>query len=261
MIKKVLLILVLVVSLNSFAQKPQRIGFIDMEYILENIPEYVEAQAKINAKAITWQNKIEKQQKEIDDLKAELNNEKELLTKELIADKEEDIDIKALDLKKLQAAYFGTKGDLYFLRQQLVKPIQDLVYNAIQDIATKRRYDFILDNSSDLVMLYSNKKYNISDLVIKSITRSKKVMAANNKKAKKGKKTVTPVADISEKAQQKLDTRAQRKADLQKKIEEKRAAQLKKREELKKAIEDKRQARIKQIEDAKKAKEQKKEDN
>lgn len=261
MIKKVLLILIISLSTNTFAQKPQRIGFIDMEYILENIPEYTEAQAKINAKAITWQNKIEKKQEEIDALKADLNNEKELLTKELIADKKEDIDIKELDLKKLQAAYFGTKGDLYFLRQQLVKPIQDLVYNAIQDIATKRRYDFILDNSSDLVMLYSNKKYNISDLVIKSITRSKKIMAANNKQSKKDKKKNVPVAEISEKAQNKIDVKAQKKAELLKKIEEKRAAQLKKREELKKAIEAKRQARIKQIEDAKKAKEQKKEDN
>ncbi|MDX1828697.1 MAG: OmpH family outer membrane protein [Lutibacter sp.] len=261
MIKKVLLILVLIFSLHTYAQKPQRIGFIDMEYILENIPEYTEAQAKINAKAITWQNKIEKQQKEIDDLKADLNNEKELLTKELIADKEEDIEIKELDLKKLQAAYFGTKGDLYFLRQQLVKPIQDLVYNAIQDIATKRRYDFILDNSSDLVMLYSNKKYNISDLVIKSITRSKKVIEANNRQTKKGKKTVAPAAEISEEAQNKIDSKAQKKAALLKKIEERKAAQLKKREDLKKAIEAKRQARIKQIEDAKKAKEQKKENN
>jgi len=261
MIKKVLLILILTFSLHSFAQKPQRIGFIDMEYILENIPEYTEAQAKINAKAITWQNKIEKQQKEIDDLKAELNNEKELLTKELIADKEEDIDIKELDLKKLQAAYFGTKGDLYFLRQQLVKPIQDLVYNAIQDIATKRRYDLIFDNSSNLIMLYTNKKYDISDLVIKSIIRAKKVIETNNKQTQKGSKKINENTVVSEKAQNKIDTKAQKKAELQKKIEEKRAAQLKKREELKKAIEAKRQARIKQIEDAKKAKEQKKEDN
>jgi len=261
MIKKVLLILIVAFSLNSFAQKPQRIGFIDMEYILENIPEYTQAQAKINAKAVTWQNKIEKRQKEINDLKADLNNEKELLTKELIADKKEDIEIKELDLKKLQAAYFGTKGDLYFLRQQLVKPIQDLVYNAVQDIATKRRYDFVLDNSSNLIMLYTNKKYNISDLVIKSITRAKKVIEASNKKTKKGKKSVSKTSVVSEEAQQKLDTRAQKKAALQKKIEERKAAQLKKREELKKAIEAKRQARIKQIEDAKKAKEQKKEDN
>jgi Skp family chaperone for outer membrane proteins len=261
MVKKVLLILIITISIQAFAQKPQRIGFIDMEYILENIPEYTDAQAKINAKAITWQNKIEKLQKEVEDLKADLYNEKELLTKELIADKEEDIEIKELDIKKLQVAYFGTNGDLYFLRQQLVKPIQDLVYNAIQDIAIKRRYDFILDNSSDLIMLYTNKKYNISDLVIKSITRSKKIMEATNKSIKKGEKVAIPKAEINEKAQQKIDIKAQRKAELQKRIEEKRAAQLKKREALKKAIEAKRQARIKQIEDANKAKDQTKENN
>ncbi|MGV6844983.1 MAG: OmpH family outer membrane protein [Lutibacter sp.] len=270
MIKKTLLIFFVALSLNCFAQKPQRIGFIDMEYILQNIPEYNEAQAKINAKAITWQNNIEKKQKEIDNLKTELNNEKEILTADLIADKQEDIEIKETDLKKLQAAYFGTKGDLYFLRQQLVKPIQDLVYNAIQEIAVKRRFDFILDNSSDLVMLYSNKKYNISDLVIKSITRAKKIMASNAKVAEKNKKAgksvnVAPV--LSEEAQKKVDLKNERRAALQKKIEERRAAQIKKREELKKAIEAKRQARIKKIEDAKKAKEanqkeeQKKENN
>ena len=141
MIRKVLLFTVLLLSIALSAQKAQKIGYIDMEYILENISEYNDAQAKINSKAITWQKNIEKQQKEIENLKFELANEKELLTKDLIAEKEEDIDIKELDLKKLQSAYFGVKGDLYFLRQQLVKPIQDLVFNAVQDIAKKRKYD------------------------------------------------------------------------------------------------------------------------
>ena len=108
MIKKVLLFVFLSVSVVSNAQKAQRIGFIDMEYILENVPEYKIAQGKINAKAIVWQNNIEKQQKEIEDLKAELNNEKILLTKDLIIEKEEDIQILEFDLKNLQVNYFGT---------------------------------------------------------------------------------------------------------------------------------------------------------
>ena len=182
MIKKVILFALLSISLTISAQKAQRFGYVDMEYILENIPEYVDAEAKINAKAITWQNNIEAKQSEIDALKADLSNEKALLTKELIEDKEEDIHIKELDLKKLQDAYFGTNGDLYFLRRQLVKPIQDLVFNAVQDIATKRKYDFVFDKSTDLVMLYTNKMYDISDMVITSISRVQKIEVQNEKR-------------------------------------------------------------------------------
>jgi len=263
MTKKVLLFAFLISTITITAQKAQKIGYIDMEYILENIPEYNDAQAKINAKAAKWQTEIEKQQKEIDNLKAELINEKALLTEELIIDKEEDIEIKELELKQLQIAHFGSDGDLYFLRKQLVKPIQDLVYNSIQDIAKKRKYDFVLDKSSDLIMLYTNSSFDISDLVISSITRTKKVEEANERKNKNHE--VESINEINDKktdaAEQKVDERAAKKAALQKKIEEKKAAQLKKREELKKAIEEKRKKRIKEIEEAKKAKEEKNKNN
>jgi len=255
MIKKVLLFAFIILSFLANAQKAQRIGYIDMEYILENIPEYKEAQSKINAKAIVWQNNIVQQEKEIEALKAELNNEKELLTEELIIEKVEDIQILEFDLKKLQAAYFGTNGDLYFLRQQLVKPIQDLVFNAVQDIATKRKYDFVLDKSSSLVMLYSNKDFDVSDMIITSITRIKKVDAANerqNSRSRKGDDEVTETVILDE-----ADYLNAKQEELKKKIDERKAAQLKKREELKAVIEAKRQQRIQDIEDAKKAKEQK----
>ena len=257
MIKKVLLFAFLILSIVSNAQKAQRIGYIDMEYILENIPEYTEAQAKIDAKAVIWQNNIEQKQKEIEDLKAELNNEKALLTEELIIEREEDIQILEFDLRRLQAAYFGANGDLYFLRQQLVKPIQDLVYNSIQDIAKKRRYDFVLDKSSSLIMLYTNKQFDISDMVITGITRSKKAASVEEKR-NKGNNHKDEPATISEESQKKVSDRETKQEELKKKIEERKAAQLKKREELKAAIEAKRQKRIEDIEDAKKAKEEKK---
>lgn len=260
MVKKILLFAFLSLSIVSNAQKAQRIGYIDMEYILENIPEYKEAQAKINAKASVWQNTIEKQQKEIEALKAELINEKALLTEELIFEKEEDIQILELDLKKLQTSYFGVNGDLFFLRQQLVKPIQDLVFNSVQDIAKKRKYDFVLDKSSSLIMLYTNDTYDISDIVITGITRSKKAAEVEKKKSKNNSNKEEPEI-VSDKTQEKLTDREKKQAELKKKIEDKKAAQLKKREELKAAIEAKRQKRIKEIEDAKKAKEEKKENN
>lgn len=262
MIKKVILFTILVSTLTLTAQKAQRFGYVDMEYILENIPEYVESQAKINAKAITWQNNIVTKEDEIETLRLDLSNEKALLTKELIEDKEEDIQIKELELKKLQDAYFGSNGDLYFLRRQLVKPIQDLVFNAVQDIASKRKYDFVFDKSTDLIMLYSNKQYDISDLVITSISRAKKNEAINEQKNARNKKKNNTLeaekpAEINEEVQQKINEKEQKRLDLQKSIEIKRAAQLKKREDLLKANEAKKQQRIKEIEAAKKAKEEK----
>lgn len=256
MIKKVILFVVLLVTLSTAAQKAQRFGYLDMEYILQNIPEYVEAQEKINAKVITWQTNIDNQQKEIDELIANLNNEKALLTKDIIADKEEDIKIKELELKKLQEAYFGTNGDLFFLRRQMVKPIQDLVYNAVQDISVKRKYDFVFDKSADLIMLYTNKQYDISDLVLTSIARVKKTQESNEKRNNKKKKTKDEPVILSEEAQEKVDAKALKRAELQKSIELKRAEQLKKREALLKANEEKKQQRIKDIEAAKKLKEE-----
>jgi Skp family chaperone for outer membrane proteins len=258
MTKKVLLFAFLILSFSSVAQKTQRIGYIDMEYILENIPEYKDAQSKINAKAIVWQNNVDKLQKEIETLKAELYNEKALLTKDLIEEKEEDIQIKELELKKLQISYFGDDGDLYLLRQQLVKPVQDLVYNAIQDIATKRKYDFVLDNSSDLIMLYTNNQYDISELVINSISKSKKLNAVNTRLEDNATVEIEETV-IDNSADEKVNDRAAKKAEMQKKIADKKAAQIKKREELKKAVEEKRLQRIKEIEAAKKAKVEKKE--
>ena len=285
MIKKVLLFAFLIVSLNSIAQKAQRIGYIDMEYILQNIPEYTEAQSNINEKALGWQKEIEEKQKEIDGLKAELNNEKALLTKDLIIEKEEDIQLLIVELKQVQELYFGANGDLFFLRQQLVQPIQDLVYNAVQDIASKRSYDFIFDKSSDLVMLFSNSQYDVSEMVIASLTRSEKLNEIKEKReALLNKKNAVPVkANQSVKVDQATDEQAAlkieaqsekeeavnqalseaeaKRLELQKSLEAKKAEQIKKREELKKAIEAKRLQRIQEIEEAKKALQEKRENN
>lgn len=260
--QKVLLFAFLIVSSFLFGQKAQRIGYIDMEYILENIPEYKEAQLQVNAKAMAWQQTINKESEAIKGMRTELANEKALLTKEMIQEKEEDIQIRELELKKLQESYFGAEGDLFVLRRQLVNPIQDLVYNAVQDIATKRKYDFVLDNSSDLIMLFTNDQYDISEMVLNNITREKKVnasVAARKEATSSVEGDKTEEVDI--KTAEKLDARAAKKAELQKKIDDKKAAQLKKREELKKAIEEKRLQRIKDAEAAKKAKENKKKNN
>ncbi len=238
-----------VISVNG--QRGQRIAYIDMEYILENLPEYNNALNKIDSRANDWQYTLNEMQKEIDDLYAELRNEKEILTEDLIEEKKDDIRVKEMEMKKMKKAYFGTEGDLFFYRRQLVNPVQDLVYNTVQDIAKKRKYDFVLDKSTDLIMLYTNKQHDISDIVLKSIKRIKTV-EDNNKKRKKRSKNDDENSEkiISEEAQKKLDERNAKKAAMKKKADDKREAAKKLREEKMKAAEEDRQKRIEEREKA-----------
>lgn len=256
MTKKFLFLFVSILFVTTaFAQKPQRIAYIDMEYILENVPDYQKATSQLQSKVQKWQDKIAKGQRELEILKTDLSNEKALLTKDLIEEREEDISIKAEELNKTQNRYFGTKGDLFRLRKQLVKPVQDQVYNAIQDIAKKRKYDFVLDKSSDLIMLYTNDKYDISDLVIKSITRSEKQKQIIEKRTKKQKEISAKQNQAKEpnpELEKKLEEREAKKKELKERVDRQKAERAKKREEQKKAIEEARQQKIKDREEAKK---------
>jgi Skp family chaperone for outer membrane proteins len=209
MIKKVFILTLFLTSILS-AQKPQTIAYIDMEYILENLPNYNEAQKKLDNKVAGWRQKIEKSENDIEVLKTELLNEKILLTEDLIIDKQETIETKKIELQKLRARYFGSEGSLFLLRQQLVKPIQDEVYNAIQTIIKRKRYDFVFDRSSDLILLHANPKYDISKTVINYITKSKKEIEIEEAQLKK----------------------AQTKASLKKRIDEQRARREKKKSKI-----------------------------
>ena len=156
-----------------------------MEYILDNVPEYLEAQNTLDAKVTKWRGALDKLNRYIEKVKTDLANERAILTNDLIQDKEDEITLKQEELRRLESLYFGPNGDMFLLRKQLVKPVQDQVYNSIRDIVIKRKYDFVFDKSSDLVMLYSNKKYDISELVLNEIVRERKIEANKEKRAKK----------------------------------------------------------------------------
>lgn len=111
--KRGVIILLICINFNSFAQKGQRIAYVDMNYILENIPEYVEAQSRLDSKVINWQQKLDALSSEIETLKTDLSNEKPLLTKELISEREEDIEIKVKEFKRLQIAFLAQQA-IYF---------------------------------------------------------------------------------------------------------------------------------------------------
>ena len=253
-------------TLGIFAQKAQRIAYIDMEYILENIPDYQTAKSQLDQKVVKWQENITEKQNEIDRMKSDLSNERALLTSDLILEREEDISIKVDELKKLQNKYFSTKGDLFMLRQQLVKPIQDQVFNAIQEIAVNRAYDFVLDKSSDLIMLYSNDKYDISDMIIKSITRTEKQNDLKEKQAKfNSSKEQNIDPQLSEDAIAKQEVMDEKKAEqevkkqeMQSKIEAQKEERAKQREEQLKAIEESRKKKLLEREKARKKLEEKK---
>lgn len=251
---KISLLIVLFIAITANAQRTQlRIGYIDMEYILENVPEYLEAQNTLDSKVTKWRGELDKLSRYIENLKTDLANERAILTQDLIEEKEDEITLKQQELRRLESLYFGPTGDMFLLRKQLVKPVQDQVYNSIQGIATRRNYDFIFDKSSDLVMLYSNKKHDISDLVLNSIVRDRKIKAKKDAQKKNGGLTDKQKKAIEAKEtarKKKEDERAARK----KKIDEARKKRLADIEAKRQLLKAKQDAARKKKEEAKKKK-------
>ncbi|MGJ8667402.1 MAG: OmpH family outer membrane protein [Patiriisocius sp.] len=180
-----LAITLMTVSFAVQAQRGVRIGYIDMEYILENVPEYKEASTQLDGKVQRWKADIEKKQKEVDLMKLNLTNERVLLTKELVEEREEEIKIKEDEMIKYQQDRFGPGGDLVIQRRQLVQPIQDQVFNIVQEVAEGKKYDFIFDKSADVVMLFAAERNDISDIVLRSINRVEKRKEAVSKREKR----------------------------------------------------------------------------
>ncbi len=174
--KKHFFILVFVLSISFFAnaQKGVRIGYIDMEYILQNVPDYTDAKNQLEEKAQKWKQEIETKKNEIKKLQDALETEKVLLTKELYEERAQEIKFQETELTAFQEKRFGPNGDVTIQKIMLVKPIQDQVFNAVQDIAEAKRYDFIFDKSSDLTMIFSAKRYDISDQVVRVLKRAGK---------------------------------------------------------------------------------------
>jgi Skp family chaperone for outer membrane proteins len=162
-----------------------RIGYIDMEYILENTPDFKEASNLLDQKAQKWKQDIETKKNEISKLKDGLKNERALLTKELIEEREAEIKFHETELLDYQQKRFGPRGDLAIQKEAIVKPVQDQVFTAVQDIAESKQYDFIFDKSSaEMTMLFSAKRYDISDQVVRVITRAEKREELSKKQQK-----------------------------------------------------------------------------
>jgi Skp family chaperone for outer membrane proteins len=168
-------ILALIVINTAYSQtRGTKIGYIDMEYILQNVPNYTEASVQLEQKAQKWKLEIGSKKIELDKIKEALKAEKALLTKGLIEEREIEIKFLENEMLDYQQKRFGTNGDLMIQKSKLVKPIQDQVFTAVQDIAEAKKYDFIFDKSSDLTMLFSAKRFDVSDQVLRVLNRSEK---------------------------------------------------------------------------------------
>jgi len=163
------------------AQKGVRIGYIDMNVILDNISEYKKSIKILDDRIIQWKKEIEQKKNQLSQFQNQLNAERVLLTAELISDREIEINDYANEIIALQEKRFGPNGDRIKQRRKLITPIQDQVLIIVQQIAEEKKYDFIFDRSSDIVMLYSAKNYDISDLVLKRIKVKEKIKARNEK--------------------------------------------------------------------------------
>lgn len=180
-----LIIVILAIATQTHAQRNMRFGYIDMEYILENVDEYKDASAQLEDRAQRWKVELDNYKEEIEDMRLNLRSERTLLTHELIEEREEEIQVKEDALSNLQQKRFGSRGDYYTQKRRLVQPIQDQVYTIVQELADARQYDFIFDKTSNAAMLFAAERHDISDLVLRRIDRASNRREATSKEEEK----------------------------------------------------------------------------
>ena len=175
--RALLFVVLSVLTQSTFAQRGVRLAYIDMDEILENVDEYSTASSLLEKNVEEWKKDIEVRKMELQGREEQLQAEKVLLTQELIEDRQKELDIFRKEIVDLQNKYFGPKGEYIEQKNKLLKPIQDQVLSIVRQIAQERKYDFVFDRSSDLVMLYSSKNYDISSLVLQRINTQKRLTA------------------------------------------------------------------------------------
>ena len=155
--------------LGTTEVKAQRYAIVDTKYILEKMPDYVEAQKKLDEYSIQWQKEIDNKQTALDKMYKDFEAEQVMLSEELRKKREDELFVKEKEVRDLQRKRFGFEGDLFKKRQELVKPIQDKVYNAIQKLAVNRQYDFILDKSEGITVIFADPKLDRSEDILREL--------------------------------------------------------------------------------------------
>lgn len=166
--KKIILTLIAVFSI-ALVSNAQKYGFIDSEYIMDNIPAFNAAQEQLDQLSSQYQKELESMHAEIEQMYKDFQAESVLLSEDMKRKREDVIISKEKDYKNLQRKYFGPSGDLFKKRQGLVKPIQDDIFNAVQEIATDGSYALIFDKAGGTTLFYTNPRYDLSDEVLQKL--------------------------------------------------------------------------------------------
>ncbi|TAE08626.1 MAG: OmpH family outer membrane protein [Bacteroidetes bacterium] len=161
--------LIIAFCMFTLATQAQRYAVIDVKYILDKLPEYKEAEKKLNQASENWQKEIDNKQLELDKMYKNYDAEQYMLTEELRKKREDELFIKEKEVRDIQKRRFGYEGDLFKERQKLIKPIQDKIFNAVQKIAIARAYDFILDKSEGITVIFADPKLEKSDDVLREL--------------------------------------------------------------------------------------------
>lgn len=169
MMKKFLFAICFLTFVGSTGLFAQRYAIIDSKYILGKLPEYTEATEKLNAFSQQAEKEIGQLQANLDRLYQQYDAERALLSPTLLKKREDELFLKEKEIKDLQRKVFGYEGDLFKKRQELIQPIQDKLYAAIQKIAAARQYDFILDKSEGITVIFSDPKLDKSEDVLKEL--------------------------------------------------------------------------------------------
>ncbi len=167
--KLFLILMVSILTISAAKSQSQKFAYVDTDYILKNIPSYQAAQAQLDKISVDWQKEIENIYAQVDKMYKDFQSEKVLLTEEMRTKRENDIVNKEKEAKDLQKKYFGKEGELFKKRQELVKPIQDEVFNAVKDVATEGNFAIIFDTAGSLNMLYTDPKLDKSDDILKKL--------------------------------------------------------------------------------------------
>jgi outer membrane protein len=167
--KKIVLLLIAFTCLALVTNAQQRYAVIDTKYILSKIPEYKDADKKLQQIGEQWQKEIDDKQATLDKMYKNYEAEQFMLTDELKKKREDELFVKEKEVRELQKKRFGYEGDLFKERQRLVKPLQDKVYNAIQKIAVAKAYDFVLDKSEGITVIFADPKLDKSDEILKEM--------------------------------------------------------------------------------------------
>jgi len=236
--KQIWCIVLVMLGVNSFAQQQVRIGFLDMDRVLAGLSDYQSSNAQLETKMALWKEEIDVRQKQIDTLQKVLETERALLTQEIIEERKEDITFEQDKLDTYKQKRFGPEGDWMTQKVIILQPVQDKILDAVREVADNRKLDYVFDRSAEILVFHSEKKYDISDLVIgfieqKDKKKAREELVESRKEEQKAKRN--PAA---EKRRKLLE---ERKAERERKL----AARKKERDAKKKATETEEKSDVK----------------